>query len=89
MDVLFKSVAQHFGRNALGVLLTGMGSDGAEGLLAIAKAGGDTVAQNEASSVVFGMPKVAIDLGAARYVLPVEAIAPKIVTLCAGAGTSA
>jgi len=89
VDVLFKSVAQHFGRNALGVLLTGMGSDGAEGLLAIAKAGGDTVAQNEASSVVFGMPKVAIDLGAARYVLPVEAIAPKIVTLCAGAGTSA
>ncbi len=86
VDVLFKSVAKHFGQNALGVLLTGMGSDGAEGLLAIAKAGGDTVAQNEASCVVFGMPKVAIDLGAAKYVLPVAAIAQKIVNLCAESG---
>ncbi|MBI3796569.1 MAG: chemotaxis-specific protein-glutamate methyltransferase CheB [Deltaproteobacteria bacterium] len=89
VNVLFKSVAEHFGRRALGVLLTGMGNDGAEGLLAIAKAGGDTVAQNEASCVVFGMPKVAIDLGAAKYVLPVEAIAAKIVHLCAGSGTAA
>jgi len=89
VNVLFKSVAKHFGRNALGVLLTGMGSDGAEGLLAIAQAGGDTVAQDEASCVVFGMPKVAIALGAAKYVLPVEAIAAKIVNLCAESGTSA
>jgi two-component system chemotaxis response regulator CheB len=89
VDVLFKSVAEHFGRNALGVLLTGMGSDGAEGLLAIARAGGNTMAQNEASCVVFGMPKVAIDLGAAKYVLPVEAIAAKIVALCTGAGAAA
>jgi two-component system chemotaxis response regulator CheB len=87
VNVLFKSVAEYFGRHALGVLLTGMGSDGAEGLLAIAKAGGDTVAQSEASCVVFGMPKVAIDLGAAKYVLPIEAIAPKIVNLCAESGS--
>jgi two-component system chemotaxis response regulator CheB len=83
VNVLLKSVAKYFGRHALGVLLTGMGNDGAEGLLAIAKAGGDTVAQSEESCVVFGMPKVAIDSGAAKYVLPVEAIAPKIVSLCA------
>jgi two-component system chemotaxis response regulator CheB len=87
VDVLFKSAAENFGRNALGVLLTGMGSDGAEGLLAIAKAGGETVAQSETSCVVFGMPKVAIELGAARYVLPVEAIAAKIVALCPGTRT--
>jgi two-component system chemotaxis response regulator CheB len=89
VNVLFKSVAEHFGRSALGILLTGMGSDGAEGLLAIAKAGGNTLAQNEASCVVFGMPKVAIDLGAAKYVLPVEAIAPKIINLCAESGSAA
>lgn len=84
VDVLFKSVAEHFGQNAVGVLLTGMGNDGAAGLLTIAKAGGETVAQNEASCVVFGMPRVAIDLGAAKYVLPVEAIAAKITSLCSG-----
>ncbi|MBF0368180.1 MAG: chemotaxis-specific protein-glutamate methyltransferase CheB [Magnetococcales bacterium] len=76
VDVVFHSAARRFGRSTLGVLLTGMGKDGAEGLLSIYKAGGMTIAQDEASSVVFGMPKQAIELGAARVVLPVTDIAP-------------
>jgi two-component system chemotaxis response regulator CheB len=76
VTVTFKSVASFYGRGAAGVLLTGMGRDGAEGMLAIAQAGGLTIAQNEASCVVFGMPKEAIALGAAQHVLPVSAIAP-------------
>lgn len=76
ITVTFKSVANFYGRAAAGVLLTGMGRDGAEGMLAISRLGGLTIAQDEASSVVFGMPKEAIALGAAQYVLPVSAIAP-------------
>ena len=76
ITVTFKSVANFYGRAAAGVLLTGMGRDGAEGMLAIAQRGGLTIAQDEASSVVFGMPKEAIALGAAQHVLPVSAIAP-------------
>jgi len=72
VDVLFHSVARQVGPNALGVILTGMGADGAEGLLAMRQAGARTVAQDEASCVVFGMPKSAIDLGAAEQVLPLE-----------------
>jgi len=64
VDVLFKSVARYAGKNAIGVILTGMGGDGAEGLLEMKKSGANTIAQNEASCVVFGMPKVAIELGA-------------------------
>lgn len=75
VSVTFSSVASFYGKGAAGVLLTGMGRDGADGLLAIAKAGGLTVAQDEASCVVFGMPKEAIALGAARHVLPVSDIA--------------
>jgi two-component system chemotaxis response regulator CheB len=69
VDVLFHSVAQHAGENALGIILTGMGSDGAEGLLHMKETGASTVAQDEKSSVVFGMPKEAIKLGAADQVL--------------------
>ncbi len=76
VTVTFKSVANFYGRAAAGVLLTGMGRDGAEGMLAIARGGGLTIAQDEASSVVFGMPKEAIALGAAQHVLPLGAIAP-------------
>jgi two-component system, chemotaxis family, protein-glutamate methylesterase/glutaminase len=65
VDVLFKSVAHHAGRNAVGAILTGMGDDGARGLLEMRQAGAQTVAQDEATSVVFGMPKEAIRLGAA------------------------
>lgn len=76
VTVTFKSVANFYSRAAAGVLLTGMGRDGADGMLAIARQGGLTIAQDEASCIVFGMPKEAIALGAAQYVLPVSAIAP-------------
>jgi two-component system chemotaxis response regulator CheB len=78
VDVLFQSVAVEAGRNAVGVLLTGMGRDGADGLLKIKNAGGITIAQDEASCIVFGMPKEAIALGAADKVLPLEQIAEAV-----------
>jgi two-component system chemotaxis response regulator CheB len=84
VDVLFKSVAQHAGRNALGVLLTGMGDDGARGLLEMRHAGARTAAQDEASCVVFGMPREAIRLGAAEAVLPLPRVAAWLAeTACA------
>ena len=78
VDVLFHSVADLLGRNAVGVILTGMGADGAAGLLAMKRAGAPTIAQDEATSVVFGMPKEAIDLGAVDVVLPLPRIAAGI-----------
>lgn len=75
VDVLFHSVARTLGAEAVGVLLTGMGSDGADGLLAMARAGAPTIAQDESSCTVFGMPRAAIALGAARSVLPLQQIA--------------
>jgi two-component system chemotaxis response regulator CheB len=74
-DRLFVSMAAALGADAAGVILTGMGSDGAQGLLAIHRSGGATLAQDESSSVIFGMPKAAIQAGAAGEVLPLEAIA--------------
>lgn len=79
VDLLLNSLARGFGAGALGVLLTGMGQDGARGLLAIHLAGGQTIAQDQASSVVFGMPGSAIALGAAQSVLSLEAIASSLV----------
>lgn len=76
VTVMFKSVAAYYRRSAVGVLLTGMGRDGADGLQAMAQAGSLTIAQDEATCVVFGMPKEAIALGAAQQVLPLPAIAP-------------
>ena len=74
VDVLFRSVAQCAGRNAIGVLLTGMGDDGARCLLEMREAGAATICQDEPSSVVWGMPGTAVKLGAADQVLPLEAI---------------
>ena len=79
VDVLFHSVARQAGANAIGVILTGMGADGAAGLLAMRQAGAHTLAQDEKSCVVFGMPKEAIGLGAAQQVVPLEAMAGGII----------
>jgi two-component system chemotaxis response regulator CheB len=75
VDVLFRSVAQHAGANALGVILTGMGDDGARGMREMHDAGARTVAQDEASCVVFGMPREAIRHGGAQQVLPLQEMA--------------
>jgi two-component system chemotaxis response regulator CheB len=72
VDVLFESVAQSLGPRAIACLLTGMGKDGAEGLLRVREAGGSTLAQDEATSVIFGMPGEAVRLGAAQHVLPIS-----------------
>jgi two-component system chemotaxis response regulator CheB len=74
VDILFKSTAKYAGANAIGVILTGMGADGAQGLLEMKNAGADTIAQDENSCVVFGMPKEAIKMGAADKVLPLDKI---------------
>ncbi len=79
VDVLFHSVAKHAGRNAVGVLLTGMGVDGAKGLLSMRRNGAYTLAQDEATSIVFGMPKEAIRLGAVDEVVPLEAVSTGII----------
>jgi two-component system chemotaxis response regulator CheB len=78
VDVLFRSVANTAGADALGIILTGMGNDGAQGLLEMKNAGAETVAQDEASCVVFGMPKEAIACGAVGLILPLTKIPAKI-----------
>ncbi len=82
VDVLFESVAKSAGNAALGVILTGMGRDGARGLLAMRNAGASTIGQNEATSVVYGMPKVAHEIGAVERQLPLERIGAEIVNQC-------
>jgi two-component system chemotaxis response regulator CheB len=81
VDVLFRSSARYAGKNAIGIIMTGMGNDGAQGLLEMQQAGASTIAQDEASCVVFGMPHEAIKLGAADRVLSLEAIGPAILKL--------
>ena len=81
VDVLFRSVAEEAGSNAVAALLTGMGSDGASGLSQIRQAGGSTIAQNEETCVVYGMPKEAVRMGAAAQVLPLQQVAPAILRL--------
>jgi two-component system, chemotaxis family, protein-glutamate methylesterase/glutaminase len=82
VDVLFRSAARYAGKNAVGVIMTGMGDDGAKGMLEMKEAGAATIAQDEKSCVVFGMPKVAIELGGVDQVLPLTKIAQAVAGLC-------
>jgi len=82
VDVLFRSAARYGGRNVVGVIMTGMGDDGAKGMLEMKEAGAFNIAQNEASCVVFGMPAEAIKSGGVDRVMPLGAIAPEVVRLC-------
>lgn len=88
VDVLFQSVAKHAARNAVGVMLTGMGADGAKGLLAMKESGAHTLAQDETTCVVYGMPKEAVKLGAVDEIVPLPNIAQAIIeALKSGAPT--
>jgi two-component system, chemotaxis family, protein-glutamate methylesterase/glutaminase len=82
VDVLFRSAARYGGKNAVGVIMTGMGDDGARGMLELKEAGAATIAQDEATSVVFGMPKEAISRGAVDLVLPLNGIAAAVLKSC-------
>lgn len=82
VDVLFRSAARYAGKNAVGVIMTGMGDDGAKGMLEMREAGAATIAQDEKSCVVFGMPKVAIELGGVQQVVPLDRIAQAVANLC-------
>ncbi len=84
VDILFKSVAKYVGKNSVGVIMTGMGGDGAKGMLTMKNEGALTVAQDEESSVVFGMPKEAIKQGGVDFIEPLSAIPDKVLKLCAG-----
>lgn len=81
VDVLFRSTARYAGKNAIGVIMTGMGDDGAKGLLEMKEAGAYTIAQDEKTCVVFGMPNEAIKLGAADKVLPLDSIAQNVIKM--------
>lgn len=82
VDVLFRSAARYAGKNALGVIMTGMGDDGAKGMLEMKQAGAYNIAQDKASCVVFGMPKEAIKLGAVNNILPLDKIADALFKKC-------
>jgi two-component system chemotaxis response regulator CheB len=81
VDVMMNSVAKHVGANAVGAMLTGMGQDGATGMLAMKQAGARCIAQDEASSVVFGMPKVAYEKGGAERLVPLEKMAQSLLAM--------
>jgi len=85
-DVLFKTAAEHYGGSLVSVVLTGMGKDGADGTRLVKKAGGVTIAQNEETSMIFGMPKAAIDTNCVDMVLPLKSIPDKLVFLTQGKG---
>lgn len=82
VEILFNSVAKYAGKNAIGAILTGMGKDGAQGLLNMRNAGANTIAQDEKTSIVFGMPKEAIDIGAAQVIKPLQQITQTIMDFC-------
>jgi two-component system chemotaxis response regulator CheB len=85
-DVLFKSAAALYGNSVVSVVLTGMGSDGAEGTRYIKQAGGVTIAQDEASSMIYGMPRAAVETGCVDLVLPLDAVAGRLIFLTKGSG---
>jgi two-component system chemotaxis response regulator CheB len=85
---MFRSVAQNVGPNAVGVLLTGMGDDGARGLKEMREEGAATIAQDEATSVVWGMPGSAVKIGAAMHVLPIQEIGQQVLALVAAAAAA-
>jgi two-component system chemotaxis response regulator CheB len=87
-DVLLRSVAEEFGSQAVGVLMTGMGDDGAEGLGVVKKEGGMTIAQSEESCVVYGMPKAAIERGYAVRVVGLDILSSTLLSLCGRNETS-
>jgi two-component system chemotaxis response regulator CheB len=82
VDVLFRSAARYAGKNSLGIIMTGMGDDGAKGMLEMSEAGAYTIAQDERSCVVFGMPHEAIKLGGVTRTLPLESIAAEVLRVC-------
>jgi two-component system, chemotaxis family, protein-glutamate methylesterase/glutaminase len=82
VDVLFRSAARYAGKNAVGVIMTGMGDDGAHGMLEMKEAGAVNIAQDEASCIVFGMPNEAIKLGGVDHIRPLEAISREVLRLC-------
>jgi two-component system chemotaxis response regulator CheB len=82
VDVLFRSAARYAGKNAVGVIMTGMGDDGARGMLELKEAGARNIAQDEATSVVFGMPNEAIKLGGVDFILPLTAISTEVIRQC-------
>ncbi len=82
VDVLFRSAARYAGKNAVGVIMTGMGDDGAKGMLEMKEAGALNIAQDEATSVVFGMPNEAIKHGGVDYIKPLDSIAREVLRLC-------
>jgi len=82
VDVLYRSAARYAGKNAVGVIMTGMGDDGAKGMLEMKEAGAFNIAQDEATSVVFGMPNEAIKLGGVDHIKPLDAIAREVLRLC-------
>jgi len=88
VTVMFEAIAHHYRRSTVGILLTGMGRDGADGLLQIAQQGGTTIAQDEATCIVFGMPREAIALNAAQHILPIDRIAPMLKQLFERSPTS-
>jgi len=82
VDVLFRSAARYAGKNSVGVIMTGMGDDGAKGMLELKEAGAYTIAQDEKSCVVFGMPQEAIKIGAVDKILPLQNIANNVINFC-------
>jgi len=82
VDVLFRSASRYAGKNAVGVIMTGMGDDGAKGMLELKEAGAHTIAQDKETCVVFGMPNEAIKLGAVEKIIPLQHISNNVLTMC-------